>query len=319
VYKPLSDMSLYASVSRSFSPAFPYSQAVQNQRFKPEIGKLKEVGMKWDALDGKLSLTAALYDLRSLAVYLPGDANAKVRFDRLEPPSFTRTEANLLFNAATGAPLPSKDAPKLAANQFADVMLALHEGHFATPVLRWLYFITGLLGAAMVATGTVLWVAKRHQQLKNNVQPDLGLRAVERLNVGVIAGLLIGIAAYFWANRLLPLQMADRTAWEMHVLFITWAACLVHGLLRAPQRGWVDQFCVAAVLYGLLPVLNALTTSKHLGATLPAGDWVLASFDLISLMLGGLFAALAWRLRARGALVKRSSKPQALVSAEVNP
>jgi iron complex outermembrane recepter protein len=64
VYKLTPDLAFYASASQSFSPAFPYSQALQNQRFKPEIGKLKELGMKWDAMQGKVSLTTALYDLR---------------------------------------------------------------------------------------------------------------------------------------------------------------------------------------------------------------------------------------------------------------
>jgi iron complex outermembrane recepter protein len=64
VFKLTDDFSLYASASRSFAPLFPYEQAVQNRRFDPERGKLTEIGAKWDALQGKLSLTTAIYDLR---------------------------------------------------------------------------------------------------------------------------------------------------------------------------------------------------------------------------------------------------------------
>jgi uncharacterized iron-regulated membrane protein len=237
--------------------------------------------------------------VKSFSVYLPGDANAMLRFDRQRLSGLGHKDEHLLFNGVTGQAHLHEDKPMLAANTFYTVMIALHEGRFAGPVLRWLYFITGLLGAAMVATGAVLWVAKRRQQLKRNDQPELGLRVVERLNVGVIAGLLVGIAAYFWANRLLPLNMADRAAWEMHVLFITWAACLAHGLLRMPARGWVEQFGAAALLYGLIPLLNWFTTNQHLGTSLPAGDWVMASFDLTACVLGVIFAVVARRLQRR--------------------
>lgn len=64
VFKPRPDLSLYASLARSFAPAFPYSQAVQNVRFQPERGQLREIGAKGEGLDGKVSATLALYDLR---------------------------------------------------------------------------------------------------------------------------------------------------------------------------------------------------------------------------------------------------------------
>jgi uncharacterized iron-regulated membrane protein len=180
---------------------------------------------------------------------------------------------------------------------FAQTMLALHEGRFAGPLLRWLYLLTGLLGAAMVATGMVLWTAKRRQQLKADEKPDAGLRFVERMNVGTIVGLPVGIAIYFWANRLLPIGMADRAAWEMHALFIAWGLCFVHAMLRPARRAWFEQFALAGALFALLPLLNALTTDKHLAATLRAGDWVLASFDLSVLVLGVVLLACAWKTR----------------------
>ena len=40
-------------------------------------------------------------------------------------------------------------------------LLGLHEGLFAGPVLRWIYFLTGLLGTAMIGIGLVLWTVER--------------------------------------------------------------------------------------------------------------------------------------------------------------
>jgi len=179
-----------------------------------------------------------------------------------------------------------------------DVLKGLHEANFAGYPLRWLFFVSGLLGTAMVATGLVLWTVKRRQRReKGRTAPDRGLRLVERLNVATIAGLPIAIAAYFWANRLLPVDWPARADWEVHVMFLTWLALFGHAALRPLGRAWREQAVLGAAAFGLLPLVNALTTERHLGHSIPAGDWVFAGFDLTMLAFGGAFAAAAWLLR----------------------
>jgi uncharacterized iron-regulated membrane protein len=231
----------------------------------------------------------------------PGDANARVRIDRRDPPGqLTRRSEMLVFDGTSGALLQATTPGRSSADQvFADATLALHEGLFAAPLLRWLYFASGLLGAAMIATGLVLWTTKRRQKLKADERAAAGLRFVERFNVGIVAGLPIAVAVYFWANRLLPAQWAPRAEWEAHALFIAWALALLHGAVRPVARAWQEQWWAAAALFALLPLLNAATTNIHLGSTLPANDWVLASVDLTALAAGLLFGTIAWRLRRR--------------------
>lgn len=208
----------------------------------------------------------------------------------------------LRFHAHTGAPLPppSEDG---AARETQDVMLALHEGRFAGPLLRWLYFASGVLGCAMIATGLVLWTAKRKvkqdKRAKAGEKPEFGFRLVECLNIGTIAGLPVAVAAYFWANRLIPADFATRRDWEVHAMFITWGLLLLYPAFRAPLRAWVESLWLAAAAFAFLPLLNALTTDRHLGVSLPAGDWVLAGFDLTMLALGACFAVAAHRVHRR--------------------
>ncbi len=52
-------------------------------------------------------------------------------------------------------------------------------------------------------------------------------------------------------------------------------------------------------LGGALPLLNAITTDRHLVHSLRAGDWVMGGFDLSALALGLAFALWAWRLQRR--------------------
>lgn len=236
-----------------------------------------------------------------LTVSHPGDANARVHIEQSSRDKVTRSAETLVFDGTNGVLLKHRSADTHTADDvFASVMLALHEGHFAAPLLRWIYFASGLLGAAMIATGLVLWSSKRRQKLRADEPAAAGLRFVEHFNVGIIVGLPMAVAAYFWANRLLPAAWEARADWEMHVLFITWAMALLHAALRPLQRAWQEQLWATAALFALLPVINAATTRIHLGRTLPAGDWVLVGFDVMALVTAAATAAVAANLHRRG-------------------
>lgn len=238
--------------------------------------------------------------VRSIDVRHAGDRHARitVRGDFAAGP--LRVADALVFDGVDGRLLSAQPASQRGPKAFRDLMLGLHEALFAGPWLRLLFAISGLMGCAMVATGLVLWAVKRRQRIEKTRQaPSLSLRLVERLNVAAVAGLPLAVAAYFWANRLLPLHLADRASWEMHVLFATWALAFAHAAARPPQRGWLEQCRLAALAFALLPLLNAWTTPRGLHQSLPAGDWVMAGFDLSMLALGAGFAWLAAHLKRR--------------------
>ncbi len=235
-----------------------------------------------------------------IAVFNPGDINARVRFDHEGGITLQRGVLQVIyFNAVSGKLSHRYDPLQSAPRALASALYGLHEGKFAGWTLRWLYFGSGLLGCGMIATGLVLWTVKRRVRHANTDTSDFGFRLVECLNIGTIAGLPIGIAAYFWANRLLPVSMVERAAWEMHTLFITWGLMLLWASLRSPGKAWVEELSIAAAAFGMLPLLNALTTYRHLGVTILAGDGVLAGFDLTALAIGLLFGLIAMRAHHR--------------------
>ena len=213
-----------------------------------------------------------------------------------ELPRTKNPQTFIRFNALTGERLPYAYTEGPGRTMLL-ALVALHEAWYANDPLRWLYFLSGLLGCFMIATGMVLWVVKRRERhAREGSAASWGLRFVARLNVGVLAGLPTGVAAYFWANRLLPVTMPERADWELHCLFAAWGWLALYAIARPERRAWVELLAIAALAFGLLPLLNALTTDKHLGVTLPAGDWGLAGFDLTMLALGAMFAAMAFKL-----------------------
>lgn len=210
----------------------------------------------------------------------------------------TSESATIRFNAFNGERLPVINAARPGRAWFL-ILIQLHEAWYATYPLRWLHFLSGLLGCVMVATGLVLWVVKRREKHARRGDAPWGVRLVACLNVAVIAGLPVAVAAFFWANRLLPVDMAQRAAWELDVMFIAWGWLFCYAAFRPEKRAWVEIFGLAAAAFGLLPLLNALTTNRHLGVTVPASDWPLVGVDLTMLAFGVVFAALTRKLHRR--------------------
>ena len=225
----------------------------------------------------------------------PGDAAARVAIARGEGGRLSMSPQYLLFDGVSGRVVEEKQGVGAAA-ETRGVMYGLHLGRFGDGATRWLYFLVSLAGTAMVGTGLVMWTVKRRQKLADPERPHLGFRIVERLNIAAIAGLPLAMAAMLWANRLLPLDLARRGEWEIHVVFIVWALALAHAVLRPPRRAWIELFALGAAALALLPVLNALTTDRPLWRSLAQGDWAFAGVELVGLAFAALLAGLARRV-----------------------
>ncbi|MCR4540070.1 PepSY domain-containing protein [Pseudomonas sp. 18.1.10] len=247
-----------------------------------------------------------------LGVNNPGDVNASVNVFRASSDNVVHEFDSIVsFNGTTGELLRTSDGQSLPAI-IGGSFYGLHMGHFAGPVLRWLYFICGLAGTAMIGTGLVIWLGKRQLKHAKSGGMPFELRLVEVLNIASMSGLVIAIAAFFWANRLLPVSVAERSGWEVQTFFIAWGLSLLHAILRRGRQGWVEQLSVGALLFAAIPLLNALTTSHHLGVSLVTGDWAMAGFDLTCLASGVFLAWAAWKMQHRVAPQAKAERPRPL-------
>jgi hypothetical protein len=233
-----------------------------------------------------------------ITVHQPNDANAVVSLTRAEGPQLSNDQPSMQFNGATGALVGAfGDVPKPAAAT-RGVLYGLHIGRFGDPLVRALFFLSGLAGCLMVATGLLLWAVKERQKfaktLKQGGRVSFGLRLVDGLNVGAVAGLPVAMAAFFWANRLVPVGVAERGEAEIRWFFIVWGATAVLGLLRPTLRMWQAQLALGALLFVLLPVLNAFTGPAPLTVSLRSGPSAVAGFDLVAIGLGLGLASAVW-------------------------
>jgi hypothetical protein len=186
--------------------------------------------------------------------------------------------------------------------QTRGVMYGLHVGRFADPLLRALFFLSGLAGCAMVATGLLMWAVKerpKHLKVRQDGKVGFGLRLVDGLNVAGIAGLLLAMPVLFWANRLLPSGGAGRADLEIACFFTAWGIAALAGLAWPTRPMWRVQLAIGGLLFAALPLLNAATGGAGLLVSLTNGLWAIAGFDLISLLLGMLLLFAAYRLGSR--------------------
>lgn len=245
-----------------------------------------------------------------IELWHPLDAASYVWISRSYADRVTMIRDRLSFDAGTGAILDRKEGapPVMTTQRFLSGMHFIQFDHWP---LRWLYFVLGLSGCVMIATGYIYWLETRR---KRHVKLGLpGVRIVEGLTVGAVTGIVIATLAFFVVNRLLPLGVSfagyERAALEIWTFYLVWLATFAHAWLR-PGHAWQEQSWAIAGLAALAPLLNGITTGDHLIKTISEGYWPVAGMDLM-LLLGAMLAFFAARglRRGRAAVSVSAQKP----------
>lgn len=283
---------------------------IQNQLF-PDAPAVEASGVRTPMLPLSTLAQKAENQLHMPVGYMnvtnPGDDNARITVTGSAKSMLDTRPPRITFDAVSGKEVwrsPEQGAAMLTAG----VMVGLHAARFSGETLRMLYFLAGVAGTLMVASGLVLWTVKRREKLPDPARPHFGFRLVERLNVATIGGFSLGIVAMFWANRLLPDTMAARADWEINWLFITWGLGAFLTLPFKPKRGWISLFTLTGVGLIGLPFYNIIAGMHGLNETLADGDGMLAGIDIALLIFGLAFCALARAIARHQPQQKRKAR-----------
>ncbi len=249
-------------------------------------------------------------------VTLPGDAHAAVTVYRDDSGHLSANYASMVFDGTTGRLMETRGESVPPVSETRGVFVGLHMAQFAGPLLRGMFFMSGLAGCAMVATGLLMWAVKERQKhakaLARGGRIGFGLRLVDGLNIGAIAGLPLAMASFFWANRLIPVGIADRPASEITAFFAVWGVAAAAGIARPSRRMWRLQLTLGGMLFALVPVLNPLTGGAGMVTAAASGHWNLVGFDAVCLLLGTALLSGAWWLGHRKAAARSPGNPSAL-------
>jgi uncharacterized iron-regulated membrane protein len=225
----------------------------------------------------------------------PGDAASYVEMRRSYAHDLEMNRDQVYFDAATGAVLGRHGSKPVARVQ--RVISGIHFVQFENWTLRWLYFLAGLGGCVMIATGFIYWLETRrarHERLGLR-----GVRVVHALTVGSVTGIVAATLVFFVANRLLPLGAAvggvPRQHLEMWAFYLAWLLAFVHAGWR-PRKAWAEQcLAIAALAIGAV-ALNWSTTGDHPLRALGRGVPGVAGMDGVLLVAACLALAIRRRL-----------------------
>ncbi|MGI2092546.1 PepSY-associated TM helix domain-containing protein [Shewanella oncorhynchi] len=252
--------------------------------------------------------------IKQVIVSYPKDQNSQVTFYQNTGKDVTDEANILIFNGVNGELKYASPHEASGASATYDTMMSLHTARFAAPLLRFLFFFCGLLGCAMIATGTLMWAIRLRQKQQKLIdkgeKPSFGLRLVEGLNFMFILGLPLGTVAFFYANRLLPTSFTSRSEWEVHSFFIALAVMGVWAFLGRSRRQWQTALRLTGTLCCALPVLNAFTSPSNIIDNIQSHQWALVGFDVLAVLLGGamLFASKRVTLIAKAPSKQRPAK-----------
>ncbi len=317
---PFLFMIVYSGLAISWTtymPAIPWAQqlrtgeAAQVREYGPESKPSGRTAVL-TVLDPLVHIAEATFHSPAYAVVVNHPGDAAMTVDVYSTTSPDTQSGNLLskrgvmkFDGVSGA-LRETEMPHRAPPNGARATMAtldeLHRLHFAGAVIRWIYFVAGLAGTAMMATGAILFMVKRRQKSLNEFGASTPrvYRIIDVLNVASIAGLALACIGYLWSNRLLPLNLVERHEWEVMAFFGVWLSALLHAALRPVARAWREQLWAGAALCVLLPLLNAATTGQHLLSYLAQRDIERAAVELTAMAIGALLAAAAMHVGRAG-------------------
>jgi len=299
MYMPWGVTTAYRGEAQAF-----YAESGQIVRPRPPAGRpgtLAPVGPMV-----RQALAAFPRPLERVAIRNPQDANATVVALFEAPRGLSQEHSQIAFDGVSGRLLETSRGDLKPATRTFAALVGLHEAHFAGTALRVLFFLCGVMGCAMVATGLVLWSVARLPP--PGERPAFGLRLVRALTVGGVAGLSGAIAAYFLANRLLPVDLAGRAEWEIRIVFAVWIALALLPLVRPPRRAWCDGLAAASILWLAVVAADILTLPGH-PLRRWGGDALFVWFDGAMLTLAILFALAARTVAGRARPSRPSIEP----------
>lgn len=246
------------------------------------------------SLDSMIEQSSDIWGGSSI-VYVRGwnldDSNGTIEVRRTRLDDVSLNFDWISFDADSGELIDQHTAkPVTAAQRWITGFHFIQFDHWA---LRWLFFVLGIAGCVLIATGFLVWLGTRRKTHKT-----AGFQTVESLTVASVTGIIIATLAFFIGNRLLPVDAnwlgIIRSDIEQWIFFLAWAGAFIHAFSRTAKPGiaWAEQCCLISAFSVLAVVLNSMTTGDHLFNSISTGKFAVAGMDLM-LMFGALVTAYA--------------------------
>ncbi|QHI10185.1 PepSY-associated TM helix domain-containing protein [Acinetobacter haemolyticus] len=220
----------------------------------------------------------------------PNTDQAIITFKQLEDRSITLDQAQISFNHTGKILTNTRNNSPIATLNFG--VYSLHMATFAQPILRLAFFLSGILGCLMIASGLLLWSLKRQIQNKSN-QFHFGYYLVDRLNIATFIGLPIAMLSYLFANRLVHIS-GNTPNYEIYTFFSVWLFSFIVALFTKKHYLWKSQITVFGLLAISLPIYNFIYLINNQLVSNLNSYWLFLRIDLFFIFFA-LFALFIYR------------------------
>ena len=209
------------------------------------------------------------------------------------------------FDAVNGG-LLKNFSPKPLAQSWRWIT-GFHFIQFEHWTARWLFFVLGITGCVLIATGFIVWFETRR---KRHSKTDLtSVLVVESVTITSVTGLIAATFAFFLSNRLLPDYAYwindSRVATEVGVFYLVWVLTLLHAFLRHKTSilGWAEQCLLVALLGASAVCANAFSTGDHILRSLADGHYAVAGMDILLILSSAIAAGTFIKLKKENAKI----------------
>lgn len=274
----------YGSDSFSFPPPAAYNkEAIGAAEWVRE--PIESSPQSLASLDLMLEQTKERWDGLPFRVraYNFDDVNGTIVFWRNREDAVPLNFDWMSFDAVTGD-LLRDFSPKPIAQSWRWIS-GFHFIQFEHWFARWLFFLLGLTGCTLIATGFIVWFETRKKRHKKK---DLtSVLVVESLTITSVTGLIAATFAFFLSNRLLPDDAywinGSRASTEIGFFYLVWFLTLLHAFARYKTNiiGWAEQCCLIALLGIFAVFANAFSTGDHILRSLADGHYAVAGMDIL--------------------------------------
>ena len=290
----------------SFSPPAAYYRetAGSGEWIRAPLGRKPQSSASVDNMVGKAKEHWGGLPFRIQAFDF-NDVNGSIVFRRNREDAVPLNFDWISFDAVTGDLL--KDfSPKPIAQSWRWIT-GFHFIQFEHWTVRWLFFLLGLTGCVLIATGFVIWFETRK---KRHSQTDLtSVLVVESLTITSVTGLIAATFAFFLSNRLLPDDAywinGSRISTEIGAFYLVWVLTLFHAFARHKTStvGWAEQCLLIALLGASAVCANAFSTGDHILRTLSGGHYNVAGMDILLILSSAIAARIFIKLRKENAKI----------------
>ena len=189
------------------------------------------------------------------------------------------------------------------------VLIKLHYATYGGIFLKIIYFILAMVTCYVIISGVMIWRTARDNKKYTDKQRRFHHR-VTKFYLAITLSMFPSVGLIFIANKLVPLEVIDRTFYVNSVFFLGWLSLTILGLFWNNYRKLNRNYLfIGSILAIIIPIANGIMTGDWIWKTLISKQYYVFSVDFTWLTIGifGLLICLIY-LKSNSKFDKLSNK-----------